>query len=152
MSDAAKLSAPAYEPLDSGVELGVAGRPWGTGTAAQRNVRYELVVIDTVEAEPTPFFVLPNNLFVHFRAGASVCRAAISLANERRRQPFAAKVAVAEEQYTVAWQADNRAYDGAATFGSHAEAQAYLAQAVSADPALAESIHVIPMVEANRAA
>ena len=47
MDDAAKLSAPAYEPLDSGVELGAAGQPWATGPLAQRNVRYETIIIDT---------------------------------------------------------------------------------------------------------
>jgi hypothetical protein len=157
MSDADKLSAPAYEPLDSGVELGADGKPWATGPAAQRNVRYELIVIDHA-ADPAsdpvtiPFFVLPNRLFDHFRGGASVSKAAASLANEKKKQPFAAKVGVGDEQYTVAWQADNRAYSGSATFGSYAQAQAHLADAISADPSLTETIHVIPKVEVNQAA
>lgn len=152
MSDAAKLSAPAYEPLDSGVELGAAGSPWATGPAAQRNVRYEMIVLDTALEATTPFFVLPAVMFAHFQAGASVSRSEVSLANERRKQPFAGKVSVGEEQYTVAWQADNRPYTGVATFGSHAEAQSYMADAVRAEPGLAETIHVIPGVEVNQAA
>jgi hypothetical protein len=46
MDDAAKLSAPAYEPLESGVELGAAGQPWATGPLAQR-MRYEMIIIDS---------------------------------------------------------------------------------------------------------
>src|SRR5206468_12080234 len=47
MDDASKLSAPAYEPLDSSIELGASGIPWLTGPSAQRNVRYEVIVLDT---------------------------------------------------------------------------------------------------------
>ena len=66
-------------------------------------------------------------------------------------QPFASKITVAEEQYTVAFQANNRAYTATATFFSNAEAQAHMAEAVRLDPTLAEELHVIPSAEVNRA-
>jgi hypothetical protein len=153
MDDAAKLSAPAFEPLESGIELGAAGQPWATGPLALRNVRYEVIIIDKAfERFRIRFFKFWDGLFAHFRGGASVARASVSLANERRMQPFASKVEVAEDQFTVAFQANGRAYAPAATFGSYAEAQAHLEATVRLDPALSETIHVIPNAEVNKAA
>jgi hypothetical protein len=98
------------------------------------------------------FFKFWDALFVHFRAGASISRAAGSLAKEQRMQPFASKVAVAEEQYTVAFQSNNQAYAEAATFHSYAEAQAHLGEAMRRDPTLSDAIHVIPNAEVNHSA
>jgi hypothetical protein len=80
-----------------------------------------------------------------------VSRAPVSRFNEQRLQPFTDKMAVAEERFTVAFQADNRPYTRAATFASFAEAHAHLEQAARSDPALTERIHVIPMAEVNGA-
>ena len=152
MSDAAKLSAPGYEPLDSGVRLGVAGQPWATGRVAQRNVRYETIIIDTAYRRFSVGIVkILDGLFSHFRKGASVSRAVVSLASERRLQPFADKIAVEDDQFTLAHQANNSAYI-ARTFGSYAEAAAHLDEIVSADPSLADTVQVIPRMEVRRAA
>ncbi|MGQ0604472.1 MAG: hypothetical protein ACT4QE_22555, partial [Anaerolineales bacterium] len=150
---AAKLSAPAYEPLESGVELGAAGQPWATGPLAQRNVRYETIIIDTAfERVRIRFFKFWDALFVHFRAGAAIARSEASLAHEKRLRPFASKVAVSDDQYTVAFQSDNRAYAETTTFTSYAEAQAFMSESVASEPALADSIHVIPHAEVNQSA
>jgi hypothetical protein len=153
MTDAEKLSAPAYEPLDSGVRLGAAGQPWATGPLAQRNVRYETIVIDTAfRRVRTSFFKLWDGLFVHFLAGAAISRSEVSLAVERRTQPFATKVTVDEDRFILVHQADNRAYEHAPSFGSYAEAAAHLTEVVRLDPALSEEIHVVPSAEVRRAA
>ncbi len=153
MDDAAKLSAPAFEPLESGVELGAAGQPWATGPLAQRNVRYETIIIDTaLERVRLRFFKFWDGLFTHFRGGAAVTRAAVSLAAEKQLRPFADRVEIAAESYTVAFQADNRAYEAQASFGSFAEAQAQVANLLRLSPELAEVIHIIPEAEVNRAA
>lgn len=153
MEDAAKLSAPAYEPLESGVELGAAGQPWATGPSTQRNVRYETIIVDGVfQRFQIRFFKFWDALFVHFQNGGSISRSAISLAHEKRTRPFTNKVMVAEEQYVVAFQADNRVYESAATFPSYAEAEAHMAQVIRLKPALSEEVHIIPSVEVNRAA
>ena len=150
MDDAAKLSAPAFEPFDSGIELGATGRPWITGPAAQRNVRYESVVLDTAFQRFTiRFFEFWKSLFVHFRAGASVSRVAVSLATESRLQPFENKVAVSAEGYTVASSVDNRPHTATASFSSYAEAQAYMGQVTRADSSLSDALHVIPNAEVN---
>jgi hypothetical protein len=150
MDDAAKLSAPSFEPLDAGIELGASGQDWTTGPLAQRNVRYEQIILDTPPERPRKrFYEFPNGLFVHFRAGAAIYRSAPSLANEKRLKPFADKVTVGGDSYTVAFQADNRATSTTATFASFAEAEAHLAAAVQTDPILVDALHVIPEAEAN---
>jgi hypothetical protein len=152
MDDAAKLSARAYEPLESGIEVGADGQPWATGPVARRNVRYETIIVDTAfERVRLPYFQFSGRLFTHFLGGASVSRAVVSLAHEKRMQPFDSKVAVGEDLYTVALQANNRAYAAESTFSSYAEAQAHMEEAVRRDPSLSEEIHVIPAVEVNQA-
>jgi hypothetical protein len=151
MDDAAKLSAPAFEMLESGVELAPDGNPWATGPASTRTVRYETIIVDTAhERFTSPYFRFWPDLFEHFALGASVCRSALSLATETKRQPFDAKVAVATAGFVVANQADNTAFGGS-SFASHAEASAYLNATLAADPSLAETIHVIPTAEVNAA-
>jgi Family of unknown function (DUF6603) len=150
MDDAAKLSAPAFEMFESGVELSAAGNDWTTGPSATRTVRYETIIIDTAfERHTIRFFEFWTVLFDHFAAGAAITKSPLSLAQEKKHQPFAAKVEVTGEQFTVANQADNTAVAGVQTFTSHAEAVAHVAGAVAADPALAGAFHVIPLAEVN---
>jgi hypothetical protein len=149
MDDAAKLSAPAFEMFESGVELGAAGNPWVTGPAATRTVRYESIIVDTAhERFPSRYFEFWGDLFAHFVAGASVSRSALSRANEMKRQPFDTKVGVKDAGFVVAHQSDNTAFAESA-FGSHAEATAYLHETTAGDPSLADSIHVIPASEVS---
>jgi hypothetical protein len=153
MSDAQKLSAPAFEPFDSGLRLGAAGQSWATGTVAERNVRYETIIVDTALEPARPGRVkILDGLFAHFRRGASVSRASQSFANEKRLQPFADKIGVDEERFVVANQSDNSAHSGAASFGSYAEAAAHLAEIARQNPSLTDAIHVIPQSELKVAA
>ena len=150
MDDAAKLSAPAFEMMQSGVELSASGVPWATGPSATRTVRYESIIIDTAhERVATKYFVFWGQLFTHFQAGSSITKAELSLAREKQKQPYTEKVTMQLDAYVVANLADNTAVAGVTAFGSHAEARAHLVGAVAADPVLAESIHVIPLAEAN---
>jgi Family of unknown function (DUF6603) len=151
MDDAAKLSAPAYQLFQSGVALAApATGAWRTGPGAQRTVRYETIVVDTpVERVPLRFFRLSDGLFTHFAHGGAIARNELSLAKEQRLRPFDEVVAVQPDRYVVANLADNTAIPGASAFASHTEAAAYAAQAVRADPNLADAIHVIPAAEVN---
>jgi hypothetical protein len=149
MDDAGKLSSPAFEMLQSGVELAADGDPWVTSRAAGRTVRYESIIVDTAHERFTAlYFRFWTELFVHFTLGASVSRSALSLAKETKRKPFAEKVNVTTAGFVVANQADNTAF-AASSFASHAEASAFLQSAMTADPSLADSIHVIPFAEVN---
>jgi hypothetical protein len=152
MSDSQTLSAPAYEPLDSGVQLGAAGQPWASGRVAERNVRYETIIIDTAfQRFRAGIIKVLDGFFSHFRKGAAVSRVSVSLANEKRLRPFAATIAIDEDRFTLANQTDNSAY-GAATFGSYAEAVAHLDTLLVANPSLVDGVHVIPHSEVRRAA
>lgn len=149
MDDAAKLSAPAFELLASGVELAASGNPWVTGPSATRTVRYESIIVDTAHERFTHhYFEFWGDLFTHFVAGASISRSGLSKATEAKRQPFGEKVSVRDAGFVVAHQADNTMLDGQ-TFTSHAEATAYLQSTVAANPSLADAIHVLPMAEVN---
>ncbi len=151
MDDARKLSSPPFEPHESGVELSGAGREWATGPSAERNVRYETIIIDTAfERYRIRFFKFWDSLFTHFRLGAAVSKSSASLAAEKKLQPFAEKVEVAVDLYAVAQQSDNKALSGASAFASYAEARGHAAEAIRKNPALADAIHVIPVSEINR--
>ena len=150
MDDAAKLSAQSYEPMECGIKLGVAVQPWATGPLAQRHVRYEQVVMDSAfERVPTHHVEYPQRLFAHFCGGAAVTRSPLSQANQKRRQPFAEKVVVSDEQFVVASQMNNRIYQKDAAFSSYAEAQSYMQELIRNDPSIMDEIHVIPSVEVN---
>lgn len=63
-------------------------------------------------------------------------------------QPFDDRIDVAEETYTVAFQATNTPEStAAAAFHSEASAREYMNQRIAADPALADELHVIPSFE-----
>jgi len=153
MDDAAKLSAPAFEKLDGGVELGATVTSWAAGPGAQRTVRYEEIIVDTAhERRPKRFMLFWANLFSHFQRGSMIAKHELSLATELKLQPFAEKVQVKGDQFAVANVADNSALGATALFGSHFEAVAHLNGMVSNNPALAGTVHVIPTAEVNVAA
>ncbi|HLL75086.1 MAG TPA: DUF6603 domain-containing protein [Pyrinomonadaceae bacterium] len=150
MDDARKLSSPSFEKLDNGVELSAAAGQWAAGPAADRNVRYETIILDTaLEPLRVRFFEFWASLFSHFQKGAAVSYAHNSLAREKLTQPFADKVELPGASYVVAFTSDNKSVGQASVFGSQAEAEMYSAQLVGQDPTLFDSLHVIPATEVN---
>jgi hypothetical protein len=148
-SDAQKLSQPAYEPQDSGLELSADGTALASGTAITRNVRYDLTVIDTqyrrFVQKLFPFFA---SLFAHFTAGASVARSPLSAANRNRMQPYGQKIVVSGESYAVANVADNTAYAASSVgFSSKASALDHLDSLVRASPGLRGKLQVLGQYE-----
>ena len=148
MDDATKLSRPSYQQLNSGVQLSVAGQQLKSSHAVRRVVRYEQIIIDNnYKRFRRRFSIFAFNLFNHFLGGASVSKSVLSAQYKTQFQPFKEKIAVAQEGYTVAYQADNKAYATTATFTSEAAARDFMQQAVSEDPNRAEALHVIPHFE-----
>ena len=149
LADAAKLSQPAYVPMDGGIELSTAGGAYASGTAITRNVRYELSVVDTkLRRIFLAFFPYPGALFVLLLAGASVARSPLSAYRDAQKNPFDGTVTVGAEQFAVARQSDNTVFHpDAASFSSQAAAGDYLAKAVAADPSLAGTLQVLPQFE-----
>ncbi len=148
-SDAQKLSQPAYEPFDSGIELAQGGVALATGTAVTRNVRYDVTVIDTKLRRVFLRFVgFPGLLFRRFLQGGAVTRSPLSAAQSALRQPFLGQVSVAPETFTIAFAATNKAFAvGSASFTSKAAANDQLQRMIGSDPTLAGSLHVLPQFE-----
>jgi hypothetical protein len=116
--------------------------------AVRRIVRYEQIIIDNnYKRFRKRFSVFVFGLFNHFLGGAAVSKSALSANVKSQYQPFKEKITVAQEGYTVAYQADNKAYTTTATFSSEAAARDFMQQAIAEDPNRAEALHVIPHFE-----
>lgn len=150
MDDTTKLSRPAFQPLHGGLEVSVSGAQMKTGKTVKRNVRYEEIIIDNnykrFVRRFQPFF---NVLFFHFMHGASVTLSSLSQHQTKQLQPFADKIKVGSEGYTVAYQSSNKAYSGTATFNSENAAREFMQQQVAQDTTQAGALHVIPHYEVN---
>lgn len=148
--DAGKLSAPAYSPFDSGIELAPAEKSTDSGAGLTRTVRYDLHIVDTKLHPPElqRFLLYPGALFEHWLGGSSVALSALSQAQEKLTKPFAEGVAVGPETFAVVSLADNTlVHAEAAAFTSKAAASDYLSTAVAAEPALAGSLQVLASFE-----
>jgi hypothetical protein len=148
-SDSDKLSKPAFGPEPSGLDMSVAGVDLRSSEMVKRVVRYEEIIIDNnYKRFSRRYFRFTASLFNHFLAGAAVTKSSLSQANRNKVQPFAEKIDVAKETFTVAFQSNNQAYAAdSISFHSEASAREYLSQKVSAQPSLADEIHVIPGFE-----
>jgi hypothetical protein len=148
MDDATKLSRPAYQALNGGVQLSVSGQQLKSSHAVRRIVRYEQIIIDNnFKRFRKRFSIFASALFAHFIGGAAVSKSVLSVNYKSQYQPFKEKVVVMQEGYTVAYQADNKAYTSTATFSSEAAARDFMQQAITADPNRAATLHVIPQFE-----
>ncbi len=145
MDDAKKLSLPAFEPLHGGLELGVAAQDLASGKAVRRVLRYEEIIIDNnFKRFIRRFTLFSGALFNHFLAGNAVALSPLSKASRAKLNPFDEKIKVTPNSYTVALTSTNQAFSSEATFSSAAMANQFVARAVADDPALADSLHVIP--------
>jgi hypothetical protein len=148
-SDADKLSRPAFAPERSGLDLSAAGADVRSSVMIKRIVRYEEIIIDSnFKRFARNFSAYVSSLFNFFMSGNAASRSAVSQATKTRMQPFAEKIHVAAETYTVAFQATNKPF-AAETVAFHSEASAreYLNKKIAGDGGLADVIHVIPSYE-----
>lgn len=153
LSDSAKLSAPAYEKQNSGVELSVSGRQLKSHSAVKRVVRYEEIIIDNnFKGHILRFVGFALNLFAHFLKGNAASRSTLSAAVKTQKAPVNQKIKVNDALYVVASNVDNTAHGEAAMFTSHAAAQDFLRAKSVRSPALAGTLHVIPTAEMQEAA
>jgi hypothetical protein len=152
LSDAQKLSAPAFQDEVSGLELGVAGQELRTGRAVKRSLRYEVTTLDTrYRRFVRRFSTLGRELFVHFIAGGSVSANARSKARRQELQPFGDGVVVEGEKYSVVFTDDNSPAV-AAEFSSATAANEWMRQAAANQPGLHGRLHVVPSSEKQAAA
>jgi hypothetical protein len=161
--DASKqMSSPAFEPLDSGIDIGVAGEQMKTSRAVRRVIRYETNIIDNnYKSYVITFFnffaagyaVLNDFLFRHFLKGSAVSKSVLSKQHKKRMQPFDEVIQIKPNQYSVVYNTDNKPMDAGSTqFASQAKALAYMEEQIQNDSTLANRLHVIPNTELNVAA
>lgn len=144
-----KLSRKAYEKKNSGLKLSVAGKQAVASRAVKRIVRYEMIVIDSkYKKQLFQFFAFTGALFRHFLRGNAAARSSLSRANQKMFVPFDDTVAVRQQPYAVATNFDNKAVDGGkAFFDSESAAYDFMNAQKTANPNMAETLHVIPAHE-----
>jgi hypothetical protein len=152
LNDAKRLSSPAYEKQDAGIELSVTGNQSRTHSAVKRVVRYEEIIIDNRFLPPIRRFVgIVGSLFAHWVFGNAASRSPLSAKNRQYKAPVDIKVVVTGAQYAVANTMDNTLFADDATFGSQAAAEDYL-QTQLANGSSLDDLHVIPQAELKNAA
>jgi hypothetical protein len=153
LSDADKLSSPAFQPEHAGLELASAGEEANTSRAVQRVVRYEEIIIDSNFRRASSVFGNRGSLlFTQLVAGSAVSRSTLSQASRRALTPFADRVHVDAGGFSVAFSRDNTAFSAASSFSSQQAAEDFVAREVARDPRLAQELHVIPSFELSHAA
>ncbi|WNZ46467.1 hypothetical protein Q2T42_01275 [Leptolyngbya boryana CZ1] len=151
LDDASKLSRRAYDPLTGGLDLSAPGKALRSSKLVRRRVRYEEIIIDSNYKRFIRRFRIFNGvLFIHFLGSNSISQSVLSKAYRTKLQPFKEKVAVREEAFVVAFQANNQAFQSTAQFNSQTQALAYLQRQVNQNPDLYDRLHVIPQHEVNR--
>jgi hypothetical protein len=153
LKDAEKLSSPAFQPIEGGMELSAEGDQLKTGKTVKRHIRYELITIDTnYKRGRQAFFKFLKSLFGVFLRGNTVARAEVSYQNKKNLQPFDLKIKVAEQGFSVANTSNNTALDAKAHFSSQAQAKEYMQAQLVVNPELEGELHVLPNNEINTAA
>lgn len=151
MSDADKVSQRAFDPLHGGVLLAAGAQQLGSAKIAKRRVRYEQIIIDNnYKRFRRRFRGFSSGFFAHLLIGGAVGKSKLSNNYKTQLDPFADKVTVKEGGFTVAHVDNNKAYSAqAAYFASETLANQFIAAQVAANPALHETLHVIPQHEAS---
>jgi hypothetical protein len=153
LSDADKLSSPAFQREHAGLELAAPGEEANTSRAVQRTVRYEEIIVDSNFRRGSSSFGNRGGLFFsHLIAGSAVARSTLSQASRQALTPFDNRVTIDEGAFVVAFARDNRAVGTHASFSSRQAAQDFMAGEIARDPALAQQLHVIPAFELSDAA
>ncbi len=154
MSDAQKLSAPAFQDEVSGLQLGVAGADLRTGRAVKRSLRYEVTTIDTLYRRFVRRFKgLGAGLFGHLIRGNAISKSALSRKQGRALRPFDDRIEVLGDRYAVVFTGNNRAAAAeSVSFASENAAQEWLRAQAAADPNLGASLQVVPVTEMSEAA
>lgn len=151
MSDAAKLSTPSYQELKGGVTIGTAGGVQSS-KMTKRTIDYEITIVDKQPVKPLPRGVRYRgigSLFQPFLAGSAITKSALSFQAKSQLQPYADKISVGAEGFTVAKTVDNSPFDTASSFSSEAMARQYLQTQLAANPSLTGALQVLPSHEVN---
>ena len=153
LSSDEKLTRPAFQKFDAGVELSVTGRQLRSTKAVRRIVRYETIIIDTnFKRFVIKFFALIGAIFNHFLAGAAVKQSKFSRAYKKSLVPFEAeeRIQVKEAEYIVASLSNNKSIAHGVSFANEAMARDYMMSHIADNPNDAGEVHVIPAFEESK--
>jgi hypothetical protein len=147
LSDAEKLSKPSFEQMPGGASISSNDNKAQNGKMVRKNVEYEITIIDKEPRKPFKrgkFYRDHDILFTHFLDGGSVSKSVLSKSYQSKLKPFDEKMTVAQEGFSVAFQANNKAFTSSATFASEMEANTFLNQQLRNNPNLKKDLHIIP--------
>ncbi len=150
LSNDEKLTRPAYQKFDAGVELSVSGRQLGSPKAVRRTVRYETIIIDSnFKRFIIHFYTFVGTLFNHFLNGAAVTQSKLSKAYKKSMVPFDVdeRIQVNEMEYIVAGISNNQSISEGLSFANEAMAHDYMMAHITDHPNDAAEVHVIPAFE-----
>src|SRR5690554_5182020 len=146
LSDAEKLSKPSFEKMQGGVEISMSDQSVKNGKMVRKRIEYELTIVDKEPVKPFlfgKFFLEIGLFFTHFLKGNSVSKSTLSADYRQKLQPFAHKLEVQEELFTVAFQSNNKAFNEHAFFQSEMEAQSFMQDQIKKDPVLRKQVHIV---------
>ncbi len=154
MEDAEKLSSPAFEKIQGGVELSAKAVRSQMGRAVKRVIRYETIIIDSMfKRHVIPFVSIFADFFVHFLNGNAISKSPLSFKLKNQKQLIQEKIVVNSNLYVVALNTNNELINPQAVeFTSYVMAKQYMDEQISIDPDLRDSLHVIPEYELQKAA
>ncbi|WP_427874465.1 hypothetical protein [Flavobacterium sp. MMS24-S5] len=150
LTDSEKLSKPSFEKMPNGVQISLSNTIIKNGKFVRKNVAYEITIIDKEPIKPFRkgrFFMEIGTLFNHFLKGNSVSKSTLSKSHLNKMQPFAEKISIKEEGYTVALKSNNKAHTAHATFESEIMAQTYMEEQIARQPGLKKELQIIPNYE-----
>jgi hypothetical protein len=150
LSDAEKLSRPAFARYESGLLVGADDAPQ-TDFCRARDAQYEVIYLP--ERQPVSiFFKLFATLFNAFGLGNAAAQSPLSKQVQAPSAVAAEHVRLAEEQYAVVSTHDLTLHAAPLIFASATAAHQAMATLVGAQPKLTGAIQVVPSTQIRRAA
>jgi hypothetical protein len=150
LSDAEKLSRPAFARYDSGLLIGADDAPQ-TDFRRGRELRYEPIYLP--EHHPIRrFFTLTATMFNAFALGNSAAQSPLSQQSRAPSAVAAERVNVAQETYAVVSTQDMTLHAEHLVFASATAADQAVAQLIAVQPELTDAVQVVPTAQMRRAA
>jgi hypothetical protein len=148
LSDDQRLSSPAFEEQNGGLDLTPAANSLFSATAIKRSNRYELNIVDTQGRRHRKRFHGLNVIFgARLLCGSAAALSSLSAQTGKQKNPFTDKVINNGEKFAVAFADTNTVFKTKSNFSSEASAREYLQSTLAADPTLADRIHILPTCE-----
>lgn len=146
MSDSSKLTRKSFEEFNSGVAIKVSDE-LRSSYLLERELAYEQVIMDSRHTPDRVGLIQESSLrFNAFRKNGTAAKSKLGTKSKPKSENAPAKVSVQQEKYAIAHIDDMSQYGGMEA-GSEAEARVLLEGLLESNPALTDSIQVVPFYE-----